>query len=258
MFDLQRAGLGKRIAAFLLDVILFSVLATGIGFVISSVTGYSERSAALSEIYAKYESEYGVSFNITADEYAAMDDAARDNYKKAVDAFGADAEAEAIYRSLASLILLITGGSLLLSFLALEFVVPTVIGNGQTVGKKIFGIGVINPDGIRMSRFQTFTRAILGKYTVETMIPALLIILYVFSGLNFLLLLLLLGGIGLLQLILVLSTANRTPIHDLIAGTVAVDLESQLIFANEEEKKKFEDGSGTSDFGGTGGTGNSD
>ena len=47
MFDLQKAGLGKRIAALLLDLIIFSVLATGIGYVISSVTGYSDRSAAI-------------------------------------------------------------------------------------------------------------------------------------------------------------------------------------------------------------------
>ena len=53
-------------------------------------------------------------------------------------------------------------------------------------------------------------------------------------------------------MILVLTTANRTPIHDLIAGTVAVDLESQLIFADEKEKKEFENGSGTSDFGSRG------
>ena len=243
MFDLQRAGMGKRIAAFLLDVILFAVAATGAGFLLSTVTGYDSHSARLQECYDKYESEYGVTFNISSDELASMTEEEQANYKKAVEALSADADADAAFRSVATLSLLIVTASLLIGFLALECLVPALFGNGQTVGKKIFGIGVISPDGIRISRFQLFVRSILGKYTVETMIPTLLIILYIFSGLNPLLLFILLIGIAVLQIVLLITTVNRTPIHDLIAGTVAVDLQSQLVFENEEEKEQFKNGS---------------
>lgn len=241
IFDLQRAGTGKRIAAFLFDAIVFAVLATGIGFLLSMVTGYDRHSAKLQESYSKYEEEYGVTFNIDSTEYYAMDEAQRENYQNAVDALAADADADAAFRTVASLVLVITTASLLLGYLTIDVLFPFIFGNGQTPGKKIFGIGIISPDGIRASRFQIFTRAILAKFTVETMIPVLLIMLFIFSNLNLMLLILLLFGIGVLQLILFFSTRNHALIHDLIAGTVAVDLQSQLVFDNEEEKRLFEE-----------------
>ena len=46
---------------------------------------------------------------------------------------------------------------------------------------------------------------------------------------------LILGLILLLQIILMISTHTNSCIHDLLAKTVAVDMQSQLIFETEEE-----------------------
>ena len=67
--------------------------------------------------------------------------------------------------------------------LILEFVVPLIIGNGQTLGKKIFSIGVMRYDGVRVSPLLMFVRTVLGKSTIETLIPLfLLFLLLVGSG----------------------------------------------------------------------------
>ena len=80
--DVQRASLWKRIAAWVFDSILVIVLAVGIGVVLSAAFGYDGYSARLDEIYAKYESQYGVVFAVTPEEYATMvknTEAASDN-----------------------------------------------------------------------------------------------------------------------------------------------------------------------------------
>ena len=45
--------------------------------------------------------------------------------------------------------------------------------------------------------------------------------------------------IALLQVVFVMTSHLRTPIHDMIAGTVTVDLASQLIFDSVEELTEY-------------------
>ena len=60
--ELQRAGMWKRIAAWMFDGILLSVIVVGIGVLLSWVLGYDGYSAAVDAGYARYEAEYGVTF----------------------------------------------------------------------------------------------------------------------------------------------------------------------------------------------------
>ena len=133
-----------------------------------------------------------------------------------------------------NLSLVITSLSLLFSCLVLEFMVPMYFGNGQTLGKKIFSIGVMSTNGIRVRTLQMFIRTVLGKYTIELMIPVLVGTLSFFGSLGIYgTMLILCLGIG--QLILLGLTRTNALIHDLLAGTVVIDMPSQMIFENEKD-----------------------
>ena len=103
-----------------------------------------------------------------------------------------------------------------------ELIIPLILKNGQTVGKKVFGIGVMMTGGTKIKTVALFIRAVLGKYTIETMIPVLIIIMIYFGGIG-ILGVIILGLIVLLQLILMAATSNNSPIHDLISDTVVIE-----------------------------------
>lgn len=240
--DVQRAGLWKRIAAWMFDSILVVVLAVGIGVILSAAFGYDGYSGRLNEIYATYEAEYGVVFAVTPDAYGAMSAEERANYENAYNALVKDEETIYVYNMVVNFSLVITTLGILLSILSLEFIVPLLFGNGQTLGKKIFGIALVRNDCVKMNTMQLFVRVILGKFTLETMIPVYIVLMIFWGTMGSLGTMFLLGFL-LLQGILPLVTRNRTPIHDMLAGTVAVDFSSQRIFGTTEElieyKKKI-------------------
>ena len=130
-------------------------------------------------------------------------------------------------------ILIITFG-VLLGMLALEFFVPLLFKNGQTLGKKVFGLAVVRRDCVRLAPLLLLVRTLLGKYTIETMIPILLLFLIFFGGLGFVGLAVL-AALLVLQVGLVAGTRNNSAIHDLLAQTVVVDMASQMIFDSEQE-----------------------
>ena len=119
-----------------------------------------------------------------------------------------------------------------------EFIIPLFLKNGQTVGKKVFSVGVIKNNCVKMSTFQLFVRTIIGKYTIETMIPILLIIAIIFGIVDIVGTIVILGLL-VTQIILLFATKNHTLIHDTFAYTVVVDLPSQMTFDNEDELIKY-------------------
>ena len=232
--DVQRASLWKRIAAWVFDSILVAVLAVGIGALLSAVFGYDGYSTRLDEIYAAYEAEYGVVFSVTPEEYESMTDEERQNYSTAYDALIKDEETIYVYNMVMNLSLVITTLGILLAVVALEFIVPLLFGNGQTLGKKIFGICLMRGDCVKINTMQLFVRSVLGKFTVETMIPVYVAMMIFWGAMGSTGTMILLGFL-LLQAALVLFTRERTAIHDMLAGTVAVDFSSQKIFATLDD-----------------------
>ena len=122
----------------------------------------------------------------------------------------------------------------MVAFLLLEFLVPLLFGNGQTLGKKVFGIAVMREDGVKLSPVLLFARTILGKYTLETMIPVFILIM-IYLNLMGMSGTLAIVGLLIAQLILIIVTKAHTPIHDKLAHTVAVDMASQMIFDTPED-----------------------
>lgn len=232
--DLQKASITKRIAAWMFDGILIATLAVGFGLLLSMMLGYDQHNDNMEASFAAYEAEYGVVFDISQDEYLAMTEAERQNYDAAYDALIADDAFLYAYNMSLNLTLVITSVGILLAVLVWEFLIPLWLGNGQTLGKKIFGLGLIRNDGVKLNTMQLFTRTLLGKFTIETMIPVYVLMMFFWGtiGLTGTVILL---GILLAQILAVSLTRTNSAIHDLLAGTVVVDINSQMIFRSTED-----------------------
>lgn len=232
--DLQRAGMWKRIAAWMFDGILLSVIVVGFAVLLSWLLGYDNYSGAMEAGYARYEEQYGVTFEITMEDYEAMTAEERMNYDTAYEALIADQEVLYNYNMVLHLTILIITLAFLCSLLLWEFFMPLWLGNGQTLGKRIFSLCVIRSDGVKLNTLQLFARTILGKFTIETMIPVYVLVMLYFGSVG-LTGTLLLFALLLAQGLCVAMTRNRCAIHDLIAGTVVVDKDSQTIFRTTED-----------------------
>lgn len=238
--SLQRAGMWKRISAFLFDAILLGILAVLFAFLLSSVLGYDRYVDTLNRCYEAYGEQYGVDFQTSLSQYDSMTDEEKQQLEEAYRAVGQDEEAAYAYQMTIRLTILMVSLGILLACLIWEVLIPALLKDGQTLGKKIFSLGVMRSDGVRLGGVQLFVRSILGKYTVEIMIPVLVAMMLYFgsTGLPGTLLIL---GLALVNGCLFLFTYAHTPIHDLLAGTVVVDLPSQRIFPTREDMIAFKE-----------------
>ena len=237
IYDLQKASMGKRISAFLFDFILFITLFVGVALLISAVTGYDAKISELEGIYDRYEEKYDIVLGSDPEGYDTMTDEEKaaydERYAEAEAEFSKDADAVALSAKLLSITVLMLAIGLFVTYLVMEFLIPLLLRDGQTVGKKIFGICLMRDDSVKVTPVILFIRAILGKYTIETMVPLFLIMLVVLGGAG-------LGGLIALaallifEITLMIKTKTNSTIHDLLSYTVVVDKESQMIFESKE------------------------
>ncbi len=238
MLDLQKASLWKRMSAALFDVIMLGIVIVGAALLLSVILGfdgYVEQKEALEH---RYMIEYGLDPDLTQEDLEAFSEEEKAAYEEkqalANEAFGQDPDVAYVYNMLFSLAMMIVSFSVLFGYLLWELAVPLLLKNGQTLGKKIFGVALMRVDGVRLSTLQLFVRTVLGKCTLGTLLPVYGGVMAIF-GIAPLLGTVALGGILLVQAILFVATRNHTPLHDLLAQTVAVDMASQLIFDTPEE-----------------------
>ncbi|MBO5906942.1 MAG: RDD family protein [Clostridia bacterium] len=241
MLDLQKASLGKRISAFLLDVILFVILATGAALLISAIVGFDGYLAEFEALEIEYSENYGIKLDLSEEEKAKLTQEDLAKMEAANEAFSKDERAISLYGMLISLILVMLSIAPLVSAFVLEFLVPLFLSNGQTVGKKIFGIGVMMTNSVKITGLALFARSILGKYVVETAVPLVMFLLMLFGGDGFVSALVILGILAVN--VIFLFKGRRMIIHDYLSYTVCVDMSSQMIFdtpeAAEEYKKRM-------------------
>ena len=232
----------KRISAWMFDAIILVTFIVGIAALLSLAFGYDAKMERMEEIYSeckeKYEEKYKVDLDLDGESYDKLSEKEKENYNKALDEANAEIKESVELRYLTdwmfSVALLIVIFSILIGFAALEFVVPLIFKNGQTLGKKIFGIAVMREDGVRITPMVLFVRSILGKYTIETMVPIFMVYLILFAGAG------LFGTIALImifafQLGLLIKTKTNSAIHDILSYTVTVDLASQMIFDTKDD-----------------------
>lgn len=229
--DLQKADLWKRVAAWLLDIMLTCVLVVGIGALLSWALGYNSKLEQFETRYNGYIEQYELQ---DVDIYNPADAAEEDRVRQAEQAMVSDTELYRLRDQIHNLMLLIITFSVLISLTLLEFVVPLLLKNGQTVGKKVFSLGLVRADGVQVGTFQLFVRAVLGKFTIETMVPIYAIFIGLFSAMG-LTCVILLGGLAVGQVICVAATKHNCALHDQMSGTVVVDISSQRIFSSAEE-----------------------
>ena len=235
IYDVQKASILKRFSAFLLDFILLCVLTSGFAFLLAWITDIDGYTETLQAYYEQYEEKYGVDFDISVEKYEQLSQEQKDYYQEAYSAiFKENPDAVKAYNMSIALPMLITTISILLSYVVFEFVIPLCLKNGQTVGKKVFSLGVVFNNSVRITPFALFVRAILGKYTIGTMFPVALIMLVLYGQMG-ILALIVVAALFILQLVLVIATKNNCFVHDILANTVVVDLQSQMIFDTTQE-----------------------
>lgn len=246
IYDLQKANMWKRISAYVFDVILYCIIAVGVAFLLSSVLGfdgyldgYEAKRQAVKE---KYEAEYSVDLDIDREKFDALPKEEQEQYEAIFQEINQelqnDTELSYLFNMTVHLCLIIATFSLLIPYLILEFAVPLFLKNGQTLGKKIFGVALMRIDGVKISPVALLVRVLFGKFTIETMFPVFVLILVLFGQMGTVGLLTV-AALLILQIALLFATQRNTPIHDLIAGTVAVDLASQMIFDSPEELLEY-------------------
>ena len=233
-YSLQKASIWKRFAAWILDGILVCILATGFAFLLSGMLEFDSYTQKVNVGYEKYESQFGISFDISYEEYQSLPEESRKYFDDAYNALIADENVMHAYNMVINLTMVIATAGILLSVLVWEFGVPLLLGNGQTVGKKVFGLCLIRNDGVRVNSFQLLARTLLGKYTVETMIPVF-VLLMIYWGTAGLLGITILFILVIAQFVCFCVTRTNSAIHDLMAGTVVTDMSSQMIFRSTEE-----------------------
>ena len=236
--DLQKASTWKRISAWLFDTILMVSVVVLFGYVLSGILNFDGYYGDLTTAYEKYETQFGIDFEISQEAYLAMDEAQRtaydEAYNRAHEALVADEGAMQSYGMVINLALLITSISILLGYLVMELLIPILLKNGQTLGKKIFSIAVMRTDSIRLTPVQLFVRTVLGKYAVGTMIPVYVILLLLLNTMG-VIGLAIVAGLAIAQVICLIAGGEGRAIHDRLAGTVVVDISSQRIFKDSDD-----------------------
>lgn len=238
MLAITKASVWKRIFAFLLDFILLTIVATGGALLVSAITGYTEKTQQLQEYYTEYEENFDVKFSITKDEYDALSEQDRAKYDIAYQALIDDQKVIKLFNLIITLTIMVTSFGILIAVILTEFVIPLIFKNGQTVGKKVFGLCLCTPDAVKISSLSLFIRTILGKFTLEIMIPVLVIIMIYFNTIG-ILGPIILALILIVQAVIFFARGRNQILHDIMANTIVVDMASTRIFDTNEEMIEY-------------------
>ena len=239
MCDLQKANILKRISAALCDFIALSIVAVGVAFLLSLILGFDAKIDRLEEISDEYEARFGVDFQLPDEDDQNLSDDEKALYEHAWKAFSEDAEANYVFSLLINHILIMLTIGTLAAFFLLEFIVPLLFGNGQTLGKKVFGVAVMHENHVKIKPFALFVRAILGKYMIGVLIPIYIIIMVYFGVLLGIVGVAVLLGLLILQLVSIVISKTNSAVHDLLAHTVCVDYASQMIFEDADALVRY-------------------
>ena len=237
-FEMQKASMWKRISAFLFDLIMLGTVAVLFAWALSALTGYDGYSRTVRESYAHYSEIYGVDLGMTRAEYEALSEEDAQKVLAGFEAMNQDKQALHANQMMMELSVLIVSLAIFLAYMVMEFLLPLRLGTGQTLGKKIFSIGLMKTDGTKVRAVHLFIRTFLGKYAIETMVPVLILLMIYWGTI---------GIVGpavilmilILDLALMLFTRTRSMIHDLLAGTVVIDAPSQRIFDTPEDRAAY-------------------
>lgn len=235
MYTLQKPSFWKRIASFILDAIIVSILVTGFSFIATVVLDYDSLIEKRDEYYEIYEKEFGIEFDISSSDASKLTDEEKQIYQEAYDKFNSNPDALKVYNQIIKLSLIIPLVAFFLSYLIADFIIPLILKNGQTIGKKVFGVCIVKKNGVKVEPVALFVRTVIGKFAIETVIPLSQVILFIFSNAQ-ILNLILVGVLVFVELGMLIFTKDNSLLHDALAYTSSADMSTQIIFNSEDER----------------------
>lgn len=234
IYDIQKASALKRLSALILDLILLLIFATGAAYASSLIFNVDAHQAKLQEKYRYYEETYNVSFDLKQEDFDNMSEEERAHYDEVEQIINHDEEFIKENQLMINLSFVIILIGIFFGVLIVEFIIPLIFKNGQTVGKKVFSLIVIKNNSVKISNLQLFVRTIFGKFIIELIVPIYFIVMTMYGIVGYIGPIVVLALL-LLQIALVIFTKFSTPIHDILAFTCVADKQSQMIFESEEE-----------------------
>ena len=121
--------------------------------------------------------------------------------------------------------------SVLIGGLVSYILLPFILKNGQTVGKKIFKLGLATYDGYKFSNYQLFLRI------VPFVILDLAMLIPIWSSILIVIMVLLV--VLLTSFALMMASPKRAALHDFAARTIVVNLDTSILFLNEIEEEAY-------------------
>lgn len=116
-------------------------------------------------------------------------------------------------------------GSILSAGIVCYIILPLFLKNGQTLGKKIFKLGLASYDGYKYHPYQLLLRFVPFFIVVASfLLPIWGNIFLIFAFVIVVL---------LISFALMMASPKRAALHDFAARTIVVDLASSIIFENE-------------------------
>lgn len=231
----------KRFVAWVVDMILIIVVATGIAFLTSLLYGYDNYNNACIEKEIEYglyvEQEKGpISFE--GKNYVLITDIegiSEEEVNQRLTNLSKDSEYQEAYqkRSIGPVVIVTTG--LFGSLLIFELILPLCLKHGRTIGMRFFDIGYVTDEGIEVGFKQLFIRFLFGKLVVQALIPYAGIMYIIYPSYYTIVGFVALFGVPILNMLLMYITPEKRGIHDFISKCVPVDNSCQIYFKTVDE-----------------------
>ena len=233
---LQKAPFFKRLLALMLDWIFIVILIFICVIPMSFLMKVDEYSEKFDHYYSEYEKKYGVKFDLTEEQFNAMTEEELKLYEEAYNALISDEGANKAHDALFKRILGSIELSILAGYLVMDVLFPLMLKNGQTLGKRVFNLAVLRTAGEPTNMLTILSRTVLGKFTVQTVIPVLVVCSILMGSLN---------PIGILYVVailvanIVLLIKKDKALHDVMADTIVVAVPAPTPRAKKQEEASF-------------------
>ena len=121
--------------------------------------------------------------------------------------------------------------SLFVSACLVYILVPWLMKNGQTLGKKVFGLALANSDGYKFENKRLLMR-ILPFVVVDAS-------LFLLIGVSLYIVMSIILVMFLVSFALAMSSPKRMSLHDLTARSIVIDLKGSVLFENIAEEEAY-------------------
>ncbi len=229
---LRKVPFFKRLLALMLDWMFIVILISTCVIPMSWLMKVSDYGEKFDNYYSKYEKMYGVNFGLTPEEFNALTEEELKLYEEAYNALTSDEEATAAHDALLKRMLGSIELSILAAYLVMDVLFPLMFKNGQTLGKRAFNLSVVRTNGEPASMLTILSRTVIGKFTLETAIPVLVISSILMGSLN---LFGVLYAAAILIANVILLIKKNIVLHDLLADTVVVACEAPAARKKNDE-----------------------